>query len=202
MIDYELYPNPNPDGSNKKRYHARVVSYSNISTEQLAEDIEERSGLSAGVVKDVLISFAEKLADYLGEGKKVHLEKVGYFQVNLRCKEQIRDPRGVRAEKIEFKSVSFRADNTLKEKLRKQRIKRTAYKSHSRKRTEASIDKLLAKYFELNSTITRQDFQRLSGQLRSTACRTIRKLVEAGKLKNIGADNSPVYVPGEGFYGK
>lgn len=61
MIDYELYQNPNPDGSNKKRYHARVVSYSNITTEQLAEDIEARSGLSAGAVKDVLISFAEKL---------------------------------------------------------------------------------------------------------------------------------------------
>lgn len=202
MIEYELYQTPIPDGSNKRRYHARVVSYSNISTEQLAEDIKEKSGLSAGVVKDVLISFAEKLADYLGEGKKVHLERVGYFQVNLRCKEQIRDPRGARAENIEFKSVSFRADNTLKEKLRKQKIKRTANKSHSRKRTDASIDKLLAKYFEVNPTITRQDFQRLSGQLRSTACRTIRKLAEAGKLKNIGANNSPVYMPGDGFYGK
>lgn len=202
MIEYELYQTPIPDGSNKRRYHARVVSYSNISTEQLAEEIKEKSGLSAGVVKDVLISFAEKLADYLGEGKKVHLERVGYFQVNLRCKEQIRDPRGARAENIEFKSVSFRADNTLKEKLRKQKIKRTANKSHSRKRTDASIDKLLAKYFEVNPTITRQDFQRLSGQLRSTACRTIRKLAEAGKLKNIGANNSPVYMPGDGFYGK
>lgn len=202
MIDYELYQNPTPDGSNKKRYHARVVSYSNITTEQLAEDIEEKSGLSAGVVKDVLISFAEKLADYLGEGKKVHLEKVGYFQVNLHCKEEIRDPRGARVENIEFKSVSFRADNTLKEKLRKQRIKRTAYKSHSRKQTDANIDKLLTKYFEVNPSITRRDFQRLSGQLRTTACRTIRKLVEAGKLKNIGADNSPIYVPGEGCYGK
>lgn len=202
MIDYELYQNPNPDGSNKKRYHARVVSYSNITTEQLAEDIEARSGLSAGAVKDVLISFAEKLADYLGEGKKVYLENVGYFQVNLRCKEEIRDPRGARAENIEFKSVSFRADNTLKEKLRKQKIKRTTKKSHSRKRTDASIDKLLTKYFEVNPTITRRDFQQLTGQLRATACRTIKKLAEAGKLKNIGADNSPVYMPGDGFYGK
>lgn len=110
-------------------------------------------------------------------------------------------PRGARIQNVEFKSVSFKADNSQKKSLRAEKIKRSKVKLHSYLRTEANINKLLTKYFENNQTITRQQYQRLTGQLRATACRTIKKWVEAGKLKNVGPDRSPVYVPGEGYYG-
>ena len=202
MLEFDFYPTPDPEGTGRKRYHARVVSRQSIDTERLAEEIQKKSGLSAGAVEDVLITLGEKLSEHLGDGDRVHLKGVGYFQVNLCCKKEITNPNGVRSENVDFKSVSFRADNALKAKLRKKKLIRSQYSSHSRRRTEATIDKLLTKYFVSMPGMTRRDFQFLTGQLRATACRTIKRLVEAGKLKNIGADRSPVYVPCEGYYGK
>ena len=200
-ILYEFYRNPNSEGTNKKRYHARVVSYNNISTERLAKEIQKECSLTHVDVEAVLMTLADKLAEYLGNGQKVHLKGIGQFQVNLRCKEEVRTTHAVRSENIEFKSVSFRADSDLKKSLKGQKIKRSRLKPHSFPQTETNIDKLLTKHFETNQVLSRRQFQFLTGQVRATACRTIKKLVEAGKLQNLGTPKNPVYVLGEGYYG-
>ena len=86
-IQYEFYRNPNSQGTNKKRYHARVVPTGRISTDQLAQEIQKESSLTVADVKSVLIALADKMGEHLGEGRKIHLEGIGYFQVNLHCKE-------------------------------------------------------------------------------------------------------------------
>lgn len=202
MIDFDFYPTPNSDASDKKRYHARTIAHRNIGTERLVEEIQRKSGLSAGVVEDVLITFADRLANHLGEGNRVYLKGVGYFHVNLKCRKEITNPQGMGAENVEFKSISFRADNALKGKLKKMKIRRIKDQSHSCRRSKEGLDKLLSQYFEKKPVLTRRDFQALTGLLRTTACRRLKEIVDAGKLMNIGADRSPVYVPCEGYYGK
>ena len=66
--------------------------------------------------------------------------------------------------------------------------------------TEKEIDKQLTEHFAQNPILTRQDFQFLCMQVKSTACRILRKLVEEGKLKNISTPRNPVYVPDNGHY--
>lgn len=39
-IEYDFYLNPNLQGTNKKRYHARVVSNNRVSTDELAKEIQ------------------------------------------------------------------------------------------------------------------------------------------------------------------
>ena len=200
-IQYEFYRNPEAEGTDKKRYHARVVGYNRISSKRLVEEVRKRCGFSGGVVENVLMNLAEQLSRHLEEGSKVHLEGIGYFQVNLRCKEEVCNTHGARSENIEFKSVSFRADNSLKKNLKEAKIHRSRIRPHSYPHTEGSIDKLLAKHFETSQTLTRHQFQFLTGLLKATACRTIKKLVEAGKLKNVATRRNPVYMPGEGLCG-
>ena len=200
-IHYEFYRNPNSEGTNKKRYHARVVSYGTVKTDRLAKEIQKECGLSHVDVKAVIMTLADKLAEHLGEGRKVHLDDIGLFQVNLRCKQEVRTMNGARAENIEFKSVSFRADGSLKDSLKAQKIRRSRHRPHSFPRTETNIDELLTKHFAKKQAITRYEFQFLTGQVKSTALRTIKKLVEAGKLKNIGSTRSPLYIPTPGHYG-
>ena len=84
-IEYDFYRNPNSQGTDKKRYHARVVSSDRISTDELAEEIQKECSLTITDVKAVLIALGDKLAKHLGDGSKVHLEGIGYFQVNLQC---------------------------------------------------------------------------------------------------------------------
>ena len=66
--------------------------------------------------------------------------------------------------------------------------------------TEKDIDKKLTEHFSQNPILTRRDFESLCMQVKSTACRILRKLVEAGKLKNISTPRNPVYVPDNGHY--
>ena len=200
-IEYEFYRNPNSQGTKKKRYHARVVPTGRISTDQLAQEIQKECTLTVSDVKSVLIALADKMAEHLGEGRKVHLKDIGYFQVNLHCKEEVRTTHAVRSENVEFKSVSFRADTNLKESLKKKKIRRSKNKPHSMPITEKQIDEKLTEHFAQNPILTRRDFQFLCLQVKSTACRILRKLVEEGKLKNISTPRNPVYVPDNGYYG-
>lgn len=199
-LKYEFYRNPNCATTNKKRYHARIVPNGRVSTDRLAKEIQKESSLTVADVKSVLIALADKMAEHLGDGRKVHLEGIGYFQVNLHCKEEVRTMHGARSENIEFKSVSFRADANLKKSLKKEKIQRSKNKPHSMPITEKEIDAKLTEYFAQNPILTRRDFEFLCMQVKSTACRTLRKLVEAGKLKNVSTPRNPVYVPDNGHY--
>ena len=199
-LKYEFYTNPNCAITKKRRYHARVVPNGRVSTDQLAQEIQKSCTLTVADVKSVLIALADKLSEHLGEGRKVYLEGIGYFQVNLHCKEEVRTMHAVRSENVEFKSVSFRADIELKKNLKKQKIQRSKSKPHSAPITEKEIDQKLTEHFALNPILTRQDFQLLCNQVKSTACRILRKLVEEGKLKNISTPRNPVYVPDNGHY--
>lgn len=200
-IEYDFYRNPNSQGTNKKRYHARVVSSDRITTDELAEEIQNECSLTITDVKAVLIALGDKLAKHLGDGSKVHLEGIGYFQVNLQCKEEVCTTRSVRSENVEFKSVSYRADNELKKHLKKQKIQRSQTKIHSVEMTEEEIDQKLTDYFKTNDTLTRSQFEVLCTQVKSTAHRILQKMVKDGKLKNVSTKQHPVYMP-DNLYNK
>ena len=200
-IEYDFYRNPNSQGTDKKRYHARVVSSDRITTDELAEEIQNECSLTITDVKAVLIALGVKLAKHLGDGSKVHLEGIGYFQVNLQCKEEVCTTRSVRSENVEFKSVSYRADNELKKHLKKQKIQRSQTKIHSVEMIEEEIDQKLTDYFKTNDTLTRSQFEVLCTQVKSTAHRILQKLVKDGKLKNVSTKQHPVYMP-DNLYNK
>ena len=200
-IEYDFYRNPNSQVTDKKRYHARVVSSDRITTDELAEEIQKECSLTITDVKAVLIALGDKLAKHLGEGSKVHLEGIGYFQVNLQCKEEVRTTRSVRSDNVEFKSVSYRADNELKKHLRNQKIQRSQTRIHSREMTEEEIDQKLSDYFKTHDTLSRSQFEVLCTQVKSTAHRILQKLVKDGKLKNVSTKQHPVYMP-DNLYNK
>ena len=106
----------------------------------------------------------------------------------------------VRSETIEFKSVSFRADSELKTSLQKQKICRARLRPHSMPLTEAEIDHKLTEHFATKPILTSREFRTLFTQVPATAYRLLKKLVEAGKLKNISTQRNPVYVPDGGHY--
>ena len=176
------------------------MSGNRVSTDELAKEIQSECSLTIADVKAVLIALGGKLANHLGKGSKVYLEGIGYFQVNLHCKEEVRTPHAIRSENVEFKSVSYRADNELKKHLREQKIQRSQTKVHSLPMTEKQTDQMLTDYFRTHETITRRQFQTLCTQVKSTAHRILLKLVENGKLRNVSTKQNPVYMPDNGHY--
>ncbi len=55
-----------------------------------------------------------EVAQCLKEGKKVHIDGLGYLQVTLSCEEEIRDPKDKRVHKVKLKAIKFKADKELK----------------------------------------------------------------------------------------
>lgn len=201
-VSYDFFETPNPTGDGTKTYHPRVVSFGSISTDTLAQEIQESCTLTRADVKAVLVSLADKLAQHLGFGQKVHLEGIGYLGISLQCSKEIHDEEGMKRAPVLFKSITFRADEELKRKMRRIKLERSSIRQHSAKISEKGIDKKLTKYFATETVITRSQFQSLCGLCESTAHRHIKRLVEEGKIKNVATPHNPIYMACEGWYGR
>lgn len=62
------------------RYHARPISYETVDTENLVYRIHERCSLSPSDVIATLEELKYEVAQCLKEGKKVHIDGLGYLQ--------------------------------------------------------------------------------------------------------------------------
>ena len=166
---YDFYKTPvSKDSMKRPRFHARIVSSGTIDTDDLAKRIHGRCTVTPADVAAVLISLSEVTAEYLREGKRVHIDGLGYLQVTLQCP-AVQSTHEIRAESIRFKSVAFRPEVELKDSLKTMTLERAKYKSHSRQLGPERIDQLLASYFAEHEYMTRVAFQRLCGLTSSTA---------------------------------
>ncbi len=199
-VKYDFYENPVPGKGKKKiRYHARVVSSSTTTTDEMAKDIHSRCTLTESDIKAVLHALGESLEEQLKEGNRVYLEGIGYFQMTLQCPE-IRSPKEIRAESIQFKTIAFRPEKKLKNALKSVRFERSPIKNHSNKYSEIELDEKLTNYFQDHHYFIRGDIERICGFTRWMANKRINELVVHGKIIREGLKSSPIYRPAPGYY--
>ena len=75
---YDFYKTPvSKDSTKRPRFHARIVSSGTIDTDDLAKRIHGRCTVTPADVAAVLISLSEVTAEYLREGKRVHIDGLG-----------------------------------------------------------------------------------------------------------------------------
>lgn len=200
--EYDFYKNPIPKGSNRKpRLHARIVPNGTITTEMLSEEIHDACSLTTGDVEATINMLGKMIVRNLKKGKRIHIKGLGYFEMTLQCP-PVKDPKEIRAESIQFKSLAFRPEVALKKELSTTRFVRATIKRHSKERSANKIDELLTQYFTKHDYITRQEFQQFCGFTKGTANRRLSELIKAKKLKKEGLYRFPIYVPETGWYGK
>lgn len=200
-VQFELYQTPMPeDKKNKVRYHARPVSYETVDTKKLVYRIHDRCSLSPSDVISTLEELKYEVAQCLKEGKKVHIDGLGYLQITLSCEEEIRDPKDKRVHKVKLKAVKFKADKELKAELSDMEFHRSKYRPHSTGLSDIEIDMRLTEYFAENQIITRRKFQYLCEMTQITASRYIKKMITEKKLQNLGTTHQPIYTPVPGNY--
>lgn len=200
-VKFEFYKSPDATGTEKEKYHARVVSPGHINTDRLAKEIHAASTLTVADIKATLISLGEKLAQHLENGERVYLKDIGYFQLTLTCPPAA-SPDFTRSGQVKFKSVAFRADKTLKLRLQNVKTERSETKIHSNSLSDTEIEKALTAYFAENPVITRRKFEKAMGFTTAKACRCIKQLKEEGKLQNISLARNPIYMPAPGYFGR
>ena len=196
----------NPDSYDKspedKILHPRLRLNGSRSTDELRRDIQARCSLTETDVTAVLDAVSHVMGRELAEGRQVHLDGIGYFQVKLNSLEPITSPK-LKANQMKLKAnIGFKADKKLRSSVSVVKVERSKLKLHSVPRSNEEIDRLLTAYFSNNQILTRSDFQGLCKLTLTTAARHIKRLKEEKKLQNINTRQSPVYIPMPGYYGK
>lgn len=199
-IKFEFYETPDPSGEKTGKYHARAVTRVTVDTEQLISEIHESTTLSPADIKAALTALSDKLILHLGRSERVHMEGIGFFQPTLTYKRDI-EPDKTRSQSVWFKSVKYRADIKVKEGLKYVHTKRSKVKRHSANLSTEDIDNRLTVFFREYNMLARRQLEELCNMTRITANRHMKRLIDEGKIKNIGLPKQPIYVPVPGNYG-
>ena len=201
-ILYDWYENPGEsDDSEEKGLHPRIFLNGKVGTDKLCRMIHGRSSLSVGDVKNAFEMLAQICGEELREGREVHIEGLGYFAPILRSTQKVTRSTKNKWSKMELKTIGFRPDARLRGEFVGAKASRSKYARHSESLSEVEIDMRLKEYFADHDVMLRYDFQEVCCMTRTTANRHLRRLLEEGKLRNIGKRMQPIYVAAAGYYG-
>ena len=201
-ILYDWYENPGEsDDSEEKGLHPRIFLNGKVGTDKLCRMIHGRSSLSVGDVKNAFEMLAQICGEELREGREVHIEGLGYFAPILRSTQKVTRSTKNKWSKMELKTIGFRPDARLRGELVGAKASRSKYARHSESLSEVEIDMRLKEYFADHDVMLRYDFQEVCCMTRTTANRHLRRLLEEGKLRNIGKRMQSIYVAAAGYYG-
>lgn len=204
-IIFDWYENPNAtDEEEKGTLHARPFLNGKVTTKELASKIQNCCSLTKADVNAVLDALCDVVGYELREGRQVHLEGLGFLIPTLKLKEPVNAQMSQRERnsKVQFKGVKFRMDAKLRNSIGNVKLEMSKHTRQSSVMNEEEMNEQLTSFFETHEVMTRRQFQFACRLTQSTAILRLRALREAGKLKNIGTQKQPIYVPTEGNYGK
>lgn len=195
-VEYDVYKTPKGFGEEKEAYHVRVKNKETVTTDQIAAQIEHDTVLTKGDVKNVLMSLSHHLVKCLGEGKRLHIEGIGYFSLLIEAP-AVASPKDMRAEYVQVKGIAYRPDKRVKVKLADTKFKRAKVKEHSGMMSDEMVRDRLTAYFVDHAYLRRKDFENLCGFTTMTAIRRLNALLADGLLKKDGERQSAVYLLNE-----
>ncbi|MCD8268700.1 MAG: HU family DNA-binding protein [Parabacteroides sp.] len=191
---YTFYKNPpNRETGETDSLYAKVVSGGKITTDQLAEEIADRSTFTSGDVKGVIKALSEQLYFHLSEGETVDIDNIGNFSVTLKTPKGITDPKQIRAESIHFNNVVYRASPELKHKLKVIPLVRAVLPKRKDLAEEERLERILSKLQEAR-LISSTDCMAFNQCSRYQALKDLKKLNEQGKLTWLGRGKQKYYV--------
>ncbi len=195
-VIYDLKPIPgqDPDLENPL-LHPYIVSSGTMPCRKILEEICRASTFTVPDLEGALLALSERVLDYLNDGYRVELGHFGYFSVTLKAAGPIRDRKEIRADAIRPDRVNFRPKASFRKKLncKLQRARPgQGQRSSSNLSDEECLERLYT-YLQEYTFITRLDYSVLTGKLRNTASRQLKRFVEAGVIVTRGQGNRVVY---------
>ena len=82
-IEWQVKPPTKKSETNQPQLFPRIVNADVVGDAELADKIAAHSGLSRGVVTNVLEDLADVLATMMHEGKEVSLSSIGRFRLSI-----------------------------------------------------------------------------------------------------------------------
>lgn len=82
-IQFERYQNKNGKSTANGKWYGRVVTTGTVDTKDLAKIIQDRATVRESDVIAVLNELGEAVGQFIGQGKRVHLDGIGFFKVGI-----------------------------------------------------------------------------------------------------------------------
>lgn len=190
---YALFKNPDPTKEGTEdRFHARLVPYGVVRTEEIIDHISEASSFSSGDVKGLLDSLSRAIAMYLERGYTVDIDELGTFSVSLKS-EPIENPKKVTAHSVHFRNVHYKADKKLMNRLKGMHLEKadegsaTLYTPEQRQKRGLS-------YLDKHEYINQRSYAQINGCSPTTAKNDLKELLDKGLIRKLGSGRAVIYV--------
>ncbi len=193
-IKFDLYENPEKEGSSVPKLHAKVITKDVITTKNLRESINKKCTVAPADVAAVLTALSQEMCEALSNGYSVHLDGLGHFSLGLKCSSDV-NPKHVSASDIKVKNIRFTPEKEFSEKLKVVTFERLVESSrHSDKLSYDDVIERVEEYFKKKDFMRRPDFEKITGFTKSKSLRTLRQLLEMKVISNVGTPRQPIYV--------
>ena len=106
-IMYRKYQNKNDESKTFGKWYARSVTVGTMTTEQLAEKIEQNCSMKHSDVLAVLKELAVNVKEALGDSKRVVISGLGVFKPVLRTKPAATSTEFNTRENVKSVNISF-----------------------------------------------------------------------------------------------
>ena len=112
-IEWQVKPPTKKGETNQPQLFPRIVNADVVGDAELADKIAAHSGLSRGVVTNVLEDLADVLATMMHEGKEVSLSSIGRFRLSIGTDADISPDTVNSTRKICVRGINFQPSDTL-----------------------------------------------------------------------------------------
>ena len=164
----------------------------------MGKNIQSASSLTQSDVIAAVAALKEEISFQLMSGNAVHLPGIGYFTLSVKGK-LYQDPRSghYRLRDPEARTVKFRPDTEMMEALLHTEFENVTYRQDvSSIPTYKEIDEAIERLGTDRPFFSVDDLRLSLNLSQANAYRIAARLVEEGKIKNIGKGRSKLYVLG------
>lgn len=192
-------------GKGEEKVYYRLQSRRNIGFDELAEYVGRHNGMmSRGLVMNVMEHVTNALAELLGEGHSVTIDRLGTFKASLGLEKDKEmdtfegDESKRNARSLRLTGINYRADKVLvREANRHCKLERAgeARLHHSPYSKEERL-KLALQYLEEHGAMRVMQYKELTGLSRTKAAMELKEFRQnpSSGITFIGRGSAKVYV--------
>lgn len=192
-VSYSIYEVHNlQQGKQQKMLQARINSAGTIDTKSLCQLITERSSISSADVKATLDSLNFFFEFYLSQGYSIQLDDLGIFSLGLKSSRKAESEKE-NALDVKINGIHFRPSVSLKNQLKKFKLKCKSKKKSSEYPQEERLKRIL-NHVERNHFI---DLKTCVSHNRTSDFKArydLQLLVEKELLQAVGRTNNRIYI--------
>lgn len=198
-VDYKLLKTHGRLPKNRE-YRAVTIENQTVGLEQLGEEIQRATTLTRTDILGAVSALKDEIVLQLMSGNAVHLPGLGYFSIAVKG-DLYEDPRShhLRLQNPKVRTVKFRPDTEMKERLRPTVFKNATYTRGTSSVPEPEeVDKALRELFAEKPFVTVADLRRHLNLSPANSYRIAERLEKEGRIRNGGSWRNKVYIKGDG----